>query len=285
MYSRFFGKSDTKQKLSRFERCKELKPICPLLEALRLKEIELQDDITHNKSGIIAFKKHTVIAELVSNIDLIINKFNQEPACVDHYNEIEEVSALVKKIVELVTKTFMNDEKTLLLPRDKLKSTTDNVIHYSIIAAVISLNGLTIPALGLALFGSNVTRSALGLNNPIPKSAHLISELNTVLEEMSHNFRDYLSRNKIPQAIQQNKAQRTWGAIALTNQLSLFSKLPIELKSEILSYVYSGYERKENLLKMNKFNTNLLVTSEKMCRQHNPEIENDFEMVCLYTNL
>lgn len=93
-------------------------------------------------------------------------------------------------------------------------------------------------------------------------------QLGVPYKKFGFTVKDVFASNPRDGAIQATKEERTWGAIALTSKLHLFSKFPRTVKHEIISYLRSGYETKQNLSKMYQHNQRLITAAENMNNEH-----------------
>lgn len=169
------------EKKTRFTQCPEFKHISTLIEAIRIKKRQLAK---HDKKGSIGCKKHTIMSNILTEFDKLINEFNKDRSIDDSKEaQLMEMGSLLIKFVLVIAHLKREELDTLFEPRNNKRRYVNNLLHYGFMGSVaIGGTALGGPLLGLGMFvcsgaASNAARKKAKINDITPKSAALLLDL------------------------------------------------------------------------------------------------------------
>ena len=200
---------------TRFNQTDELKQFFPLLKQLRDKEAELKAAADKYGVGTNDYRKHTVIAGILSLLDARIKEFNQDKANDDLEIETEEVRKLIKDLANIIRIKTIRFEFTLMLPRNNYREMAKTAVTLGTYTAIgIASTAVPVGWVGtaFALFvaapsADKKAQNALGLNKPaeMTKSLLLLNDMLETLSKIGENIGLQKNWNKLPVAVPTQK--------------------------------------------------------------------------------
>lgn len=183
---------------TRFDETADIKQIFPLLKALRSKEAELKAAAQKYGAGTTDYRKHTVIAGILSLLDQRIAEFNNNKAKEDLEEETKDVIKLVQDMAKIVRDKLIAFEFTLMLPRNSNREMAKTATTVGTYAAA----GAAVVAMPLGVIGSIFTlfiaaptvsqrvSDSLGLNSPAEMTASvaLLRDFSETLTRIGENL-------------------------------------------------------------------------------------------------
>lgn len=217
-WKKFFNKPADKIEIkqsnnTRIERRPETTKLLLFIDKLREKEEQLRKDALDKGPDSLDYKKHTIVANMLSQVDRKINAFNEEMASNNEYDEIKSIVDLAQDLLNIIEKTVTDHSETLQKQRDyhiEAARHSLDVGACGVVYGAATVAGLSSLGTGFALVAaapklSRMSKNALGLLKPSSATSALLLELQTSLKQMIDNLSFTLQLLK-PEEVKERKS-------------------------------------------------------------------------------